>query len=1122
VSPRRRRKGQDVLAEDPLWYKDAIIYQTHVRAYCDANGDGVGDFQGLVTKLDYLQDLGVTAVWLLPFYPSPLRDDGYDIADYTDVHPLYGTMADFKLVLREAHRRGLRVITELVINHTSDQHAWFQRARKAPPGSAARNFYVWSDTTEKYKEARIIFKDFESSNWAWDAEAKAYYWHRFYSHQPDLNFDNPAVHKAVFDVMDSWLKMGIDGLRLDAIPYLYERDGTNCENLPETHEFLKKLRRHVDEHFPARMLLAEANQWPEDSVAYFGNGDECHMAFHFPVMPRLFMAIRMEDRFPILDILHQTPPIPETCQWAMFLRNHDELTLEMVTDEDRDYMYRMYAQDPRARINLGIRRRLAPLLDNHRGKIELMNALLFSLPGTPVIYYGDEIGMGDNIYLGDRNGVRTPMQWSGERNAGFSKANPQRLYSPLIIDPAYHYEAVNVEAQQNNPHSLLWWVKRTIALRKEYRAFGRGTLDFLTPDNPKVLAFVRRYENERILVVANLSRLTQHVELDLNEFRGLVPVEMFGRTRLPVLGDRPYSLTLGPYAFYWLTLEPQAATALRLTHQERSVPVLEAADTWEGVFQGKAREALDEALPAYLEASSWFRKKPRLLEAAMLLETIPIPYDSRVAHLALIQVEYTEDSPETYVLPLAFAGGTRAEEVQRERPEAVVARLRLHHGKGDGAAATEGILYDPIGDKDFAAALLETVLRPRRTKKAGGELLAWRPKAFRALPEAARDLPEPMPLRSPQNNSTIIYGDRLVLKLFRRVEEGTNPELEMARFLTERTDFREVPPLAGALEYRRGWGEPLTLALLEGFVHNQGTAWHYLLDSLGRFFESAQTDLARGAGLPVPRRWLRELATEPPPSVVPELIGPTLEAMRLLGQRTGEMHLALASRADDSTFAPEPFSTLYQRSMYQRVRTQGRRALDLLRKRLDDLAEPARSLAPRLLGMEAELLKRLRSIYERKITAQRLRCHGDFHLTQMLYTGKDWVIIDLEGDAGRPFSERRLKRSPLRDVASMIRSFHYAAFSAVTSGSIRREDQPGLEAWVRFWHHWVASAYLRGYLDVASRGEFLPKDRDALALLLEFFMLKRAVNELDYELTYHPERVRVPVRGLLHILEERV
>ena len=502
-------------SSDPLWYKDAIIYELHVRAFRDSNGDGMGDFRGLAEKLDYLQDLGVDTIWLLPFSPSPWKDDGYDIADYNDVHPAYGTVRDFQLFLREAHRRGLRVLTEVVINHTSDQHEWFQRARRSPPGSKYRDYYVWSDSPEKYKEARIIFKDFETSNWTWDPVAKAYYWHRFYSHQPDLNFDSPAVRQAVKDAAGFWFDMGVDAFRLDAIPYLYERENTNCENLPETHEFLKELRAYIDRKYPGRMLLAEANQWPDDSVAYFGDGNECHMCFHFPVMPRMFMAVRMEDRYPIIEILNQTPPIPANCQWAMFLRNHDELTLEMVTDEERDYMYRVYAHDRQARINLGIRRRLAPLLGNDRRRIELMNALLFSLPGTPVLYYGDEIGMGDNIYLGDRNGVRTPMQWSADRNAGFSNANPQRLYLPIISDPEYGSETINVESQQNNPNSLLWWTKRMIEQRKQYRAFGRGSIQFLHPDNRKVLAFVRQYENEQILVVANLSRYPQYAELDL-------------------------------------------------------------------------------------------------------------------------------------------------------------------------------------------------------------------------------------------------------------------------------------------------------------------------------------------------------------------------------------------------------------------------------------------------------------------------------------------------------------------------------------------------------------------------------------------------------------------------------
>ncbi|HJU12503.1 MAG TPA: maltose alpha-D-glucosyltransferase, partial [Candidatus Binataceae bacterium] len=548
------RRRNDI-PEHPLWYKDAIFYEVRVRSFYDASGDGIGDFPGLTQKLDYLRDLGVTALWLLPFYPSPLRDDGYDISDYMDVNPECGTIHEFKTFLREAHRRGLRVITELVINHTSDQHPWFQRARRAPKGDAARDFFVWSDSAERYGDARIIFQDFEPSNWTWDQRAKAYYWHRFYSHQPDLNFDNPEVQKEVIRILDYWLDMGVDGLRLDAVPYLYEREGTSCENLPETHGFLRDLRSHVDREYRDRMLLAEANQWPEDAVAYFGEGHECHMAFHFPLMPRIFMEVRMEDRFPITDIWAQTPPIHESSQWALFLRNHDELTLEMVTDEERDYMYRAYAQESRMRLNLGIRRRLAPLLGNNRRAIELVHGLLFALPGTPVLYYGDEIGMGDNVYLGDRDGVRTPMQWSGDRNAGFSTADSQRLILPVIIDHEYHYQTVNVEAQERNRHSLLWWIRRLIAMRKQFRAFGRGSIEFLSPDNPRVLAFIRSYGDEQILVVANLSRFVQYVELDLSRFKGCAPIELFGRTQFPRIGELPYLLTLGPHMFDWFSIE---------------------------------------------------------------------------------------------------------------------------------------------------------------------------------------------------------------------------------------------------------------------------------------------------------------------------------------------------------------------------------------------------------------------------------------------------------------------------------------------------------------------------------------------------------------------------------------
>ncbi len=549
----------DRIAGDLLWYKDAIIYQLHVKSFCDGNGDGIGDFNGLIAQLDYIESLGVTCLWLLPFFASPLKDDGYDVADYRAIHPNYGSLEDFQTFLDAAHQRGMRVIIELALNHTSDRHAWFERARHAPPGSIERDFYVWSDSDQRYAQARIIFLDTERSNWSWDPEARAYYWHRFFSHQPDLNYDNPAVLRAILDVVDFWLGMGVDGLRLDAVPYLVEREGTSCENLPETHAVIRTLRQHIDAHYPNRMLLAEANQWPADVREYFGQGDECHMAYHFPLMPRLFMAIHQEDRFPITDVLARTPPIPETCQWALFLRNHDELTLEMVTEEERDYMYLAYTADPEARLNLGIRRRLAPLLGNDRRRIELMTALLFSLPGTPIIYYGDEIGMGDNLQLGDRNGVRTPMQWSADRNAGFSTAKPEQLYSPLITDPVYSYQAVNVAAQQDDAASLLHWMRNMVGLRKLFRVFGRGTIQFLEPDNRRIVAHVREHEHDLILCVSNLSHFAQPVALDLSAFAGAVPIEMLGYTTFPPIGTAPYQLTLGGYGYYWFELQRRSA-----------------------------------------------------------------------------------------------------------------------------------------------------------------------------------------------------------------------------------------------------------------------------------------------------------------------------------------------------------------------------------------------------------------------------------------------------------------------------------------------------------------------------------------------------------------------------------
>jgi maltose alpha-D-glucosyltransferase/alpha-amylase len=689
------------LPDDPLWYKDAVFYELRVRSFYDSNGDGIGDFPGLTRKLDYLRDLGITTIWLLPFYPSPMRDDGYDISDYTGVHPDCGTLHDFRAFLRAAHERGLRVVTELVLNHTSDQHPWFQRARRSPPGSPYRDFYVWSDTPERYKEARVIFKDFELSNWTWDPVAKAYYWHRFYSHQPDLNYDHPALKRAAFRAVHFWFGLGVDGLRLDAVPYLFEREGTTCENLPETHAFLRELRRYIEANFSNRMLLAEANQWPEDAVTYLEGGKECHMAFHFPIMPRMFMAVRMEDRFPLTDIWAQTPPIEESCQWAIFLRNHDELTLEMVTEEERDFMYRAYARESRMRVNLGIRRRLAPLLGNNRRAMELMNGLLLSLPGTPVIYYGDEIGMGDNIYLGDRDGVRTPMQWSGDRNAGFSATDPQRLILPVIIDHEYHYQTVNVENQEHNLHSMLWWMRRVIALRKKFKAFGRGTVEFLSPENPHVLAFLRMYQDERILVVANLSRFVQYVELDLARFKGMVPVELFGRAEFPAITEKPYLLTLGPHLFDWFSIQtPRNAPAVAEV-ASNEVMRLESSAGWEGFMRGEGWEMLSKAMPDFLPRCRWFRSKTRTIKAVRVADTMPLSEGSGGAHLVLANVEYVNAEPETYVIPVALGGNGAAP--NEEHPELTIAHLRL-----------TGSRNNPVEGRLFGRAeqLLDRLRRP--------------------------------------------------------------------------------------------------------------------------------------------------------------------------------------------------------------------------------------------------------------------------------------------------------------------------------------------------------------------------------------------------------------------------
>ncbi|HEU5161519.1 MAG TPA: maltose alpha-D-glucosyltransferase, partial [Thermoanaerobaculia bacterium] len=1045
---------------------------------------------------------------MLPFYPSPLRDDGYDIASYTEVNPSYGEMRDFRAFLKEAHRRGIRVITELVINHTSDQHPWFQRSRRAAPGSAWREYYVWSETPDKYRDARIIFKDFETSNWSWDPVAQAYYWHRFYHHQPDLNFENEAVHRALFRILDFWMEMGVDGLRLDAIPYLYEREGTTSENLPETHQYLKKLRAHVDQNFKNRMLLAEANQWPEDSLPYFGDGDECHMAFHFPLMPRLFMSVAMEDRFPIIDILHQTPDIPPESQWALFLRNHDELTLEMVTDEDRDYMWRMYAEDAQARINLGIRRRLAPLLGNHRRKIELLNGLLFSFPGTPIIYYGDEIGMGDNIYLGDRNGVRTPMQWSSDRNAGFSRANPQKLFLPVIIDPEYHYEAINVEAQQNNPHSLLWWTKRLIALRKRYKAFGRGTLEFLHPENRRVLAFLRKHEDQTILVVANLSRFVQSFELDLSAHAGRVPVELFGFSPFPTISEKPYLLTIGPHSFYWFILETPAAPAVGVTTSSELPAV--PGSSWDDLLSGKGRARFEEILSRYLPARRWFASKSSGIKSVSIVDAIPIETKGTIL---ILNVTYREGGAENYVLPLTMSPAADFDLSREEKRAAAIARF---------GPRGETILSDALSDPAFARALVDVIGRRRELDGDQGELHGIATRAFKALRGTGQL--EPHLSRAEQSNSSILYSDRLFLKIYRKIEAGINTDFEVTRFLSEKAGFKHVPPVAGALEYRSG-KKSMSIGLLQGLVPAAGDAWALTLDHVGRYFERllSERDLFAQAHASVPTTSDLRAAKAEPTALARDLLGTYITSAELLAQRTAEMHLALASAPEDPVFAPEPFTPHYQRSIYQHMRTQATQTFHLLRKKLRDLDPPLRADAEALLAREAEVLQRFREVLDKKIAAVRIRTHGDFHLGQVLHTGRDFVIIDFEGEPGRPLSERRIKRSALRDVAGMLRSFNYAPYAVLlgqASGLVRDEDAPTLDRAARFWTRWVSAIYVRRYLQVAREGSVVPSENDQLETLLRAYLLEKALYEIAYELNNRPAWAGIPLRGVLQLLGE--
>lgn len=1107
----------DKLNDDPLWYKDAIIYELRVRSFYDSNDDGIGDFCGLTQKLDYLEGLGITAIWLLPFYPSPLLDDGYDISDYLNIHPDCGTLQDFKTFLREAHRRGIRVITELVLNHTSDQHPWFQRARRSPSGSRYRDFYVWSDTPEKYQEARIIFKDFEISNWAWDPIAKAYFWHRFYSHQPDLNFDNPAVRKAVFQTVDFWFHLGVDGLRLDAVPYLYEREGTNCENLAETHDFLRALRQHVDASFPNRMLLSEANQWPEDAVAYFNEGTESHMAFHFPMMPRLFMGLRMEDRFPIVDILAQTPSLPDNCQWGLFLRNHDELTLEMVTEDERDFMYRAYAKERRMRINLGIRRRLAPLLGNNRRSIELMKALLLSLPGTPVLYYGDEIGMGDNFYLGDRNGVRTPMQWSADRNAGFSRANPQQLILPVVRDYEYHYEAINVEAQENNRHSLLWWMKRLIALRKQYQAFGRGSMELLFPNNTKILAYLRRYHEQRILVVANLSRFVQYAELDLSAYDGYIPIELFGQSQFPAIGRLPYLLTLSPYGFYWFFLEAPQISATAISAESKPLPKIAFPGGLDRLLENGNQAQLEAILPFYLQQCRWFAGKARHLRSVSIMDLIPLLKKPLSTMIALVKAEYAEEDSETYTLPLMLLSPEQAKELIGQSPHALIAEVNT----STNSEPKIEMLIDGLAESTFCRILLHSIDRKRKLHGKLGEMSVTATSRFRELRENTLPL-EPKIPRFEQSNSTIIYGDQLVLKFYRRIEEGINPEAEITCMLSERHPTVNVPPLAAILEYRRPKRDLATVAVLQGFIANQGDAWHYTLDELNRFFERVlihRCEITQNV-----KRPLVSLLDEEPSAVTKDMIGAYLDAAYLMGQRLADLHLALAEETENPDFAPEHFSKHYQRSVYQSMRNSSGRTMRLLSRQLSSLPEKVQSSARLVLDQRSQLQSFIETFLQHRFTVKRARCHGDLHLGQILYTGKDFVIIDFEGEPLRSMSSRRQKRTVLIDVAGMIRSFNYAVvntlFKQKSAGVITEREITILQPWLEQWESWCSWSLLKSYLKAMVGSPLIPQNKEELGILLDFFILEKAIYELGYELNNRPAWAIIPLAGIQNLIQK--
>ncbi|MBL7858224.1 MAG: maltose alpha-D-glucosyltransferase [Cyclobacteriaceae bacterium] len=1093
---------------DPLWFKDAIIYELHVRAFFDSNGDGIGDFPGLVQKLDYLEDLGVNTIWLLPFYASPLKDDGFDVVDHCDVHPDYGDLSDFKFFLKEAHRRNIRVITELIMNHTSDQHPWFKRSKKAKPGTRYREFYVWSDTPNKYKEARVIFTE-EASNWSYDAEAKAYFWHRFYRHQPELNFENPEVQMEMIKIIDFWMKIGVDGFRLASVPFLFEEEGTSCENLPQTHTFVKRLRTHIDRHYKNRILIAEANLWPEDAATYFGNGEECHMNFHYPLMPRLFLGLRTEDSYPIIDIMEQTPDTPPNSQWALFLRNHDELALEMVTEEEKDYLFKAYATDPHTKVHSGIRRRLAPLLNNDRRKIELLYTILFSLPGTPVLYYGDEIGMGDNIYLGDRFGVRTPMQWNMNLNAGFSTANPQRLFLPIITDPIYRHESVNVNTQEENSSSLLWWMKNVLAMRKRLNIFGRGDMHFIESSNAKVLSFARSYEKQRIIVVANLSQFSQATTLNLAQYKDCDITEVFSQNRFMSVRDGDYAITIGPYGYFWFQVD--AAERKEKSEASGELPLLKTDISWERLFDNynEVRTFERKMLPPFMKKCRWFGGKAKVVSKIAVHKTIPLKVDGDTHFLTVIEVHYVQRLPELYFLPLTFVPSDSILERVEYTVQSVVCRAEIQ--------GTAGFIMDSSYDRVFRDFLFISMDKSVRVKDDEGGVLEFNSSVFAKI-DTSKGVDSKI-LKADQSNTAIIYNDQYFFKFYRKLEKEVNPDLEIVRFLSEHTTFQNSPKYAGSIEYHDAEGKPIVFGLLQQKVENQGDAWGMAVDSVGRYYERVMTK-AKNIKLP---KLVNDPAIkfEDAPELIQEFIGRGFyERVVRLGQRTAEMHLALTSDTSDPAFAPENFTANYQRSLYSSLRKLLRDRFNLLESSMQKLSPEAQDLAHKVLAMESAILESFGEVYQTRIAATKIRIHGDFHLGQVLFTGKDFVIIDFEGEPGFSFSERRLKKNAMKDVAGMMRSFHYAAFGKLLlNENYRDRDLDFLEQAAEQWQHYVSRFYLGAYMERIGMGNKLPEEYD---ILIRTFLIEKAIYELGYELNGRPDWTIIPLRGLHYLVNRYI